>query len=89
MLMARKIQVKQILELRATGFSQNNIAKMLHLSKSSVNDVFQIAQELSISYESVKDMRLEEVYNLFYPGKHANETLFQKPNYEYIHGELS
>jgi transposase len=51
--------------------------------------VFQIAQELNISYENVKDMRPEEVYNLFYPDKHAHETLFQLPNYEYIHGELS
>lgn len=87
--MARKIQVKQILELRAAGLSQNNIAKSRHMSKSSVSDVFQIAQELNISYESVKDMRPGEVYNLFYPDKHANETLFQEPNYEYIHGELS
>ena len=87
--MAKKIQVKQILELRAAGLSQNIIAKSRHMSKSSVNDVFQIAQELSISYESVKDLRPEEVYNLFYPDKHANETLFQVPNYEYIHGELS
>lgn len=87
--MAKKIQVKQILELRAAGLSQNNIAKSRHMSKSSVNDVFQIAQERGISYESVKDMRPEEVYNLFYPDKHASETLFETPNYEYIHRELS
>ena len=59
------------------------------MSKSSVSDVFQIAQELGISYEDVKDMRPEEVYNLFYPDKHAHETLFEAPNYESIHGELS
>jgi len=87
--MAKKIQVKQILELRAAGLSQNNIAKSRHMSKSSVNDVFQIAQGLNVSYESIKDMRPEEVYNLFYPDKHVHETLFQAPNYEYIHGELS
>ena len=55
--MAKKIQVKQILELRAAGLSQNNIAKSRHMSKSSVSDVFQIAQERSISYEGVKTMR--------------------------------
>jgi len=87
--MARKIQVKQILELRAAGLSQNNIARSRHMSKSSVSDVFQIAHELNISYESIKDMKPEKVYNLFYPDKHVNETLFQEPNYEYIHGELS
>lgn len=30
-----------------------------------------------------------ENLNLFYPDKHASETLFETPNYEYIHGELS
>ena len=87
--MAKKIQVKQILELRAAGLSQNNIAKSRHMSKSSVSDVFQIAQERNISYEGVKAMRPDEVYSLFYPDKHAIETLFDEPDYEYVHRELS
>jgi transposase len=87
--MAKKIQVKQILELRAAGLSQNNITRSRHMSKSSVSDVFQIAQERGIAYEDVRDMRPEEVYRLFYPDKHAVETLFQEPDYEYVHGELS
>lgn len=87
--MAKKIQVKQILELRAAGLSQNNIARSRHMSKSSVSDVFQIAQERGIIFEDVKEMRPEEVYTLFYPDKHAEETLFSEPDYEYIHKELS
>jgi transposase len=87
--MSKKILVKQILELRAAGLSQNNIARSRHMSKSSVSDVFQIAQERGISFESVKAMRPEEVYTLFYPNKHAEETLFEEPDYEYIHKELS
>ena len=87
--MAKKIQVKQILELRAAGLSQNSIAKSRHMSKNSICDVFQIAQEKNISYESVKDIRPDEVYKLFYPDKHAIETLFEDPNYEYVHSELS
>src|SRR5665647_763428 len=51
--------------------------------RTSGSGVFQIAQELSISYGSFKDMCPEEVYNLFYPDKHVNETLFQAPNYDY------
>ncbi len=50
----QKIQVKQILELRDAGLSQNSIAKSFHMSKSSVGDVFQIAQEKSIFYEGEK-----------------------------------
>ena len=50
--MAKKIQVKQILELRAAGLSQNSIAKSRHMSKSSVSDVFQIAQECKAKIRS-------------------------------------
>ena len=70
--MAKKIQVKQILELRAAGLSQNSIAKSRHMSKSSVSDVFQNAQERSISFEEVRNLHAEEVYKLFYPDKHAS-----------------
>lgn len=69
--MAKKIQVKQILELRAAGLSQNGIAYSRHMSKSSVSDVFRIAQEQGIRYEDVKNKRPEEVYDLFYPDKHV------------------
>jgi len=87
--MAKKIQVKQILELRAAGLSLNNIARSRHMSKSSVSDVFQIALERGISFGDVKEMRPEEVYTLFYPDKHAEETIYSNPDYEYIHKELS
>ena len=87
--MANKIQVKQILELRAAGLSQNNIAKSRHMSKSSVGDVFQIAQEKNLSYDGVKALRPDEVYSLFYPDKHASETLFEDADYEHVHSELS
>jgi hypothetical protein len=87
--MTKKIQVKQILELRAAGLSQNSIAKSRHMSKSFVGDVFQIAQERNISYEGVKAMRPDEVYRLFYPDKHVSEILFEDSDYEYVHSELS
>ena len=87
--MAKKIQVKQILELRAAGLSQNKIAQSRHMSKSSVSDVFRIAQERSISFEEVRTLQPEEVYELFYPDKHAVESIYRQPDYEYIHSELS
>lgn len=57
--MAKKIQVKQILELRAAGLSQNNIAKSRHMSKSSVSDVFQLVcnQDSCILSQSVPSSR--------------------------------
>ena len=87
--MAKRIQAKQILELRAAGLSQNSIAKSRHMSKTSVSDVFRIAQERNISFEDVRNLKPEEVYMLFYPDKHASETMYKVPDYDYIHGELS
>ena len=42
--MAKKIQVKQILELRAAGLSQNNIAKCLWQNKNTANGKLKIQQ---------------------------------------------
>ena len=38
--MSNKISVKLILELKAQGLSQNEIARTRHMSKSSVSDVY-------------------------------------------------
>ena len=86
--MARKINVKLILELRDAGLSRSNIASTRHMSKHSVSEVFDIAEEKGISYSDVKDMDENSVYRQFYPNKFAVETMFRNPDYEYIHQEL-
>ena len=42
--MTKKIAVKLIMQLRAAGMSQSAIARERQMSKSSVCEVFQIAQ---------------------------------------------
>ena len=86
--MARKIPVKFILRLSAQGMSQNSISNGHHISKKSVNEVLSIAAEEGISFEDVKDMPDNEVYQRFYPDKYAAETLYQQPDYTYVHEEL-
>ena len=86
--MARKINVKLILELRDAGMSRNSIASTRHLSRNSVSDVFSIADEKHITYDDVRDMSEEKVYRLFYPDKYVNETMYGEPDYEYVHNEL-
>ena len=49
--MAKKINVKLILELRSAGMGRNAIATSRHISKNSVGDVFHIAGRMGISYE--------------------------------------
>lgn len=86
--MARKIDVKRILELRAAGMSQNTIAASRHASKHSIGDVFRIADEKGITYDSVVNLSPGEVYQMFFPDRHSVETLYERPDYEYVQREL-
>ena len=86
--MAKKINVKLILELRSAGMGRNAIASSRHISKNSVGDVFHIADRMGISYEDIAQMDEDAVYRKFYPDKFALENLYDKPDYEYVHQEL-
>lgn len=86
--MAKKIQVRLIMQLRDTGMAQTTIASERHMSKSSVNDVFQIAEERNLHYADVEDMTPDEAYRFFFPNRHIEETVYTVPDYEYVHNEL-
>ena len=86
--MAKKIQVKLILELRASHMSRNAIAHTRHMSVNSVGDVFHIADMLGVTYMDVQDMDEMEVYRMFYPEKHLTENMYKQPDYAYVHREL-
>ena len=86
--MANKINVKLILELRSTGMGRNAIAASRHISKNPVGDVFHIADRMGISYEDIAQMDGDAVYRMFYPDRHTLETLYDKPDHEYVHQEL-
>ena len=68
--MARKINVKLILELREAKLSRNYIANSRHISRNSVSDVFRIADERGITYSDVRTLTEAEAYCMFYPDKH-------------------
>lgn len=55
--MAKKINAKLILELKTSGLSRNQIAATRHMSKHSVSDVINIAEEKDITYEKIKHLR--------------------------------
>ena len=86
--MANKIRVKLILELRSAGMSRNLIASTRHISRNSVSEVFRIADEKGVNYKDIQNLSAQEVYRLFYPDKHAVESMYSDPNYEYVHAEL-
>lgn len=67
--MAKRIRIKQILELRDAHMSQNMIATSRKISKTSVGQVCRIADEKQIRFDDVRDMTEDEVYQLFFPDK--------------------
>ena len=67
--MARKIQVRLIMQRRAAGLSQSEIARTHHMSKTSVSEVFRIAQERQISFADLEGRSNEECYRMFFPEK--------------------
>ena len=85
--MAKRIKVKLILELRAAQMSQREICKTRKMSQHSVGDVYKIADQLGITYESIREKSEEEVYRMFYPDKYAYESLYKKVDYGYVHAE--
>lgn len=87
--MASKIKVKLILELRNAHMSRNSIASTRNMSRSSVSDVFHIADDLQICYNDIRDLSEDEVYRMFYPDKYTDlKELYQLPDYDKVHSEL-
>lgn len=86
--MAKKIQVKLILELRDAGLSRSAIASTRKISRHSVSEVFNLADEKNLTFNDVRDLDDNKVYRMFYPDKHAYETIYGNPDYEHVHKEL-
>ncbi len=86
--MAKKINVKLILQLLDAGMSGNSIAATRHISKHSIGEVRDIAEEQNIHYSDVQNLSDAEAYSMFFPDRFAIETLFRDPDYEYVHKEL-
>lgn len=86
--MSRKINVKLILKLQKAGLSRNMIAGTRHMSKNSVGDVIHIADKRGSTYDDVSSLDEDAACRMFYPDKHAVETLYRQPDYEYVHKEL-
>ena len=65
--MAKRIQVRLIMQLHADGMSQDDIAISRHMSKSSISKVLAVAREKNITYADIKDKDDTAVYKMFFP----------------------
>ena len=80
--MAKKINVKLILELRSAGMGRNAIAASRHISKNSVGDVFHIADRMGIRNAHNALLEEETEYHKLYPDNYVLESLSATPKYE-------
>ena len=58
--MAKRINVKLIMDLNAGGLTQNEIANSRHFSKTSVSLVLKTARELNVTAADLQEMTPEE-----------------------------
>ena len=87
--MVRKIKAKRILQLRVEGFSGRAIASTQGISRNSVAEVITAADALSRTWDELKDLNEEQVYQLLFPGRSEHETVFTQPDWPTVHKELA
>ena len=87
--MARRIPVRGILRLRASGLSGNAIARTQSVSKTSVMDTFHAADEKGVSWDDVEPMSDSEAYALLFPERVHDGPVYADPDWEHVHRELA
>lgn len=86
--MPKKISVKKILELNASGLSGRDIAMALSTSRNSISTVLGIAQSLNLSWDKAKELSESDLYNQFFPDKFKPGFEYEPVDYDYVHSEL-
>lgn len=86
--MAKRINVRLIMQLHNSGMSQNDIAATRHMSKSSISKVLSTAREKNITYDDIRDKDDTDVYKMFFPDAQLTEDIYELPDYSLVDKEL-
>ena len=78
---------KEILRLRSLGMSQKAIMSVVHCASRKIKSTYEKADELSITYELIKDKTDDEIEEIF---GNKKEVIYyhERPDYDYVHKEL-
>ena len=88
--MARKINVRKILEELIKKTSHNSIASSWHVSKHSVSAVAEKGIQLGILPGGpIPDIDDDDLYKLFFPEKISAEEIHEPVDFEKVHDELN
>ena len=78
---------KEILRLRSLGMYQKAIMSVVHCASRKIKSTYEKADELSITYELIKDKTDDEIEEIF--GNKKEVIYYQeRPDYDYVHKEL-
>lgn len=87
--MAKKLEIKKNLELKKNNISQNEMAKIYHISKTSSMKILNKAKKLNVSYDEIKDKEDDYLFNLLFPDKNNNKIVYEEPDFELYQKELA
>lgn len=82
------VNYREILRLRSLDYSQRQVAASVYSSRSTISEVYQLADKTGLSWPLPSDMSNTDVRNLFYPEK-AVKSGRKIPDCSYLHKELA
>ena len=82
------VNYREILRLRSLDYSQRQVAASVSSSRSTISEVYQLADKAGLLWPLPSDMSNTDVRNLFYPEK-AVKLGRKMPDCSYLHKELA
>ena len=83
------VNYREILRLSSEGNSQRQIAASVGSSHHTVSETLTAAKQKGIEWPLGDSVSNETLQSILFPGKYAATSVYQEPDYEYIHRELS
>ena len=83
------VDYREILRLKSLRYSNADIAKCVHSSRNTVQEVLSIAEALRVRWPLTDDVTNQSLQALFYPGRNKQNEERMIPDYPKIHTELA
>lgn len=83
------VNYREILRLASLKYSQREIAASLKCSRNTVSEVLGMANANHITWPLDSDVTNPELEALLFPDRNKTESIYEEPDYAYIHKELA
>ncbi len=86
--MYKKTKPRSVMELLNKNLSEREVASLLGCSRNTVSDIKELCRRYGKTWDDIKDMTDEELYDILYPEKFIKKSPFVPVDYAYVHSEL-